>query len=59
MRSVRVQRDLPIAIGSIDSRTDCFEPRDDIGRRMTERIPATTADERYLRAPRFQQFGGR
>jgi hypothetical protein len=51
MLTIRVNRDLPVPIGSIDLRADGLESPNDFQRRMTERIPPPAADERNLRVP--------
>src|SRR5689334_3071494 len=49
--TVRLQRNLPIAIRPIDPRTNRFEARNNFWRWMPERIVAAAADERDLRVP--------
>src|SRR5262245_25908593 len=52
---IRLDRDLPIAIGSHHRGAGRFEALDNLRGRVTESIPASTADERKAWWPRVEQ----
>src|SRR6185295_14365600 len=53
---IRIDGDFPITIRAVDAGAGRGEPRHDLRCRMTERVSASAADERYLRTPRVEQF---